>query len=62
MFRPFASPTRRLATGALVLVAVVSGGLIASDHKDGPIATANPAIDIADVYAFLARALGMDWK
>lgn len=44
-----------LAIG-LLAVGAVSGGLVASDHKDGPITTDNPAIDIADVYAFRSPA------
>lgn len=40
------------ATSALLVAAFAAGGLLASDHKDGPITTENPAIDIADVYAF----------
>lgn len=49
------SPRLRVAAAAtVVLAAAAAGGLLASDHKDGPITTDNPAIDIADVYAFVS--------
>lgn len=42
---------------AVLLAGGAAGGrLVASDHKDGPITTENPAIDIADVYAFRSPA------
>ena len=44
--------TRVGALTALMVGVLAAGGLLASDHKDGPITTENPAIDIADVYAF----------
>ena len=40
------------AASVLLVAGAVTGILSASDHKDGPITTENPAIDIADVYAF----------
>lgn len=46
---------RRIALGLAVTAAAglgAVGWLTASDHKDGPITTPNPAIDLADVYAF----------
>jgi hypothetical protein len=49
----FRSRWRAAATASFLLVGgIVTGSLLASDHKDGPITTENPAIDIADVYAF----------
>ncbi|HEV2149358.1 MAG TPA: DUF4331 family protein [Longimicrobiaceae bacterium] len=50
---PLDGRTRAAAPVFLLLLgALAAGGLVASDHKDGPVTTDNPAIDIADVYAF----------
>lgn len=46
----------RAAAAAVTMLALAAGAVVASDHKDGPITTENPAIDIADVYAFRSPA------
>ena len=48
--------TRAGAVVALLAGGLAAGGLLASDHKDGPITGAHPAIDIADLYAFRSPA------
>lgn len=56
----FNPPLRRRAALSLAAATALGLGAIgyvaASDHKDGPITTENPAIDIADMYAFRSPA------
>src|SRR6266536_3318980 len=55
MLAPLSTRRRWLAGAALVLAAVAAvatSRIIASDHRDSTLLTANPTVDIADVYSF----------
>lgn len=57
MARPFSRSLLLVVVAGAALTALGLGKwLVASDHKDGPITTENPSIDIADVYAFRSPA------